>query len=285
MKLPLYAITIMIACSLVECWLSQIKQSHREIIFSCTMAISQQQLGHFEPLGLDSVENRMVLLYDFSDDKPIEFQKAWDLQERYLQDHLSGISVDRLIILQHEPVYTLGTASDESLILDDSVQVVRINRGGEVTCHCPGQLTIYPIINLRKYRQDIHWYVRALEQVILEALDICFAHHGRRDNVRPCRDDAFTGVFVPGFGKVAAVGVKCRRWITQHGVAVNVAKESLDFFSGIVPCGLTGDHAVVTCVNDLTENPVSVTQMASYVNQAFERVFCVQLKSYELERL
>ena len=242
------------------------------------MAVSQQQLGQFEPLEIHSTEGRIVMLHDYSNDQPMEFQKAWDLQEAYLQDHLRGDSRDRLIFLQHEPVYTLGTASDESLIFDKSVRVIRINRGGEVTCHCPGQLTIYPVIDLRNYRQDIHWYVRALEEVILEALDICFEHHGRRDDVQPLRDDSFTGVFVPGFGKVAAVGVKCRRWITQHGVAVNVEKESLKFFSGIVPCGLTGDHGVVTCVNDLVEKPVSVAQMAGYVKQAFELVFCVQLK-------
>lgn len=245
------------------------------------MAVSQQQLGHFEPLEIHSTEDRTVLLHDYSDHEPMEFQKAWDFQEEYLQEHLRGNSVDRVIFLQHEPVYTLGTASDESLILDNSVRVIRINRGGEVTCHCPGQLTIYPVIDLRRYRQDIHWYVRALEQVILEALYICFEHHGRRDEARPLRDGAFTGVFVPGFGKVAAVGVKCRRWITQHGVAVNVEKESLNYFSGIVPCGLTGDHGVVTCVNDLVEKPVSVVQMACYVKQAFELVFCVQLKGDE----
>lgn len=263
--------------------MSQIQKS-RDFILTCSMAVSQQQLGHFEPLNFHSVEDRIVLLHDLSDQAPMEFQEAWDLQERYLQDHLTGNCVDRLILLQHEPVYTLGTASDESMILDDSVRVIRINRGGEVTCHCPGQLTIYPIIDLRRYRQDIHWYVRALEEVILVALSICFEHHGRRDEVRPRRDDSFTGVFVPGFGKVAAVGVKCRRWITQHGVAINVDKKSLAYFSGIVPCGLTGDHGVVTCVNDLVEKPVSVAQMASYIKVAFERVFCVQLKGHENER-
>jgi lipoyl(octanoyl) transferase len=276
MKALLYYFSITLSsCSLVVSWILQARQARG---FTGAMAVSQQQLGQFEPLEIHSTDDRIVFLHDFSDYPPIEFQKAWDLQQEYLQDHLSGNCTDRLIFLQHEPVYTLGTASDESLILDNSVRVIRINRGGEVTCHCPGQLTIYPVIDLRKYRQDIHWYVRALEQVVLEALEICFEHHGRRDNVRPLRDDSFTGVFAPGFGKVAAVGVNCRRWITQHGVAVNVEKESLEFFSGIVPCGLTGDHGVVTCVNDLVDKPVSVAQMACYVKEAFELVFCAQLK-------
>lgn len=98
-------------------------------------------------------------------------------------------------------------------------------------------------------------------------------------DIEPTRDDNFTGVFVPGYGKIAAIGIKCRRWITQHGVAINIASDSLPPFQGIIPCGLTGSQAKVTCVNDLVKHPVTISQMASYMKVALEQVLAVQLVS------
>jgi lipoyl(octanoyl) transferase len=236
--------------------------------------------------------------------------------------------VDRIIMLQHQPIYTLGTASDESFLLassassgqapslnhknknnNDSIPVIRMDRGGEVTYHGPGQLTVYPVIDLRHYNQDIHWYIRALEQAVLVALDICMDRHGRcsqpalsssssattadlhHQQQQPYRHDHYTGVWVPGHGKVAAVGVKCRRWVTQHGVAINVTHRSLPPFAGIVPCGLTAIMTTtttttdsptttisgVTCVNSFVQQPVSVSEMAVYMKMALEEVFQVEL--------
>ena len=185
---------------------------------------------------------------------------------------------DVLLMLQHEAVYTLGTASDESFILNinnnsntNSIPIQRINRGGEVTYHGPGQLTVYPVLDLRHYRQDIHWYVRALEQVVILALQSL----GIPDAVR---DDETTGVWVQQH-KVAAVGVHARRWITQHGLAINVTPESLHAFEGIVPCGLHGRK--VGCVQQFLPNTkqVTVEEVASAVAVAFQKIFCVQLET------
>lgn len=116
-----------------------------------------------------------------------------------------------------------------------------------------------------------------MEEAVLLALELCLDRHGRvSSSIQPERDDSFTGVFVPGYGKIAAVGIKCRRWITQHGVAINVTPDSLAPFEGIVPCGLTGEHGQVTCVNDLVKEHVSVQQMAGYMQTALKRVLAIE---------
>jgi lipoyl(octanoyl) transferase len=159
----------------------------------------QQQLGSFESLqfGPEMQQERRVRIYDYSAEL-IPFQKAWEWQRESLDGQLDRLknensegsqfiaappdeeSLDLLLeggqdvifMLQHEPVYTLGTGSDESFLLGNThgVDVVRIERGGEVTYHGPGQLVVYPILDLRGYQQDIHWYMRALEEAILLAL-------------------------------------------------------------------------------------------------------------------
>ena len=178
--------------------------------------LAPQQLGEFKPINLVGDEEkqidrstRRVWLYDFvsnaQEDDKIPYEEAWDLQKRLMEQQLSRIGkrpkdpplydqfvplhvdtkeaslagCDSIIMLQHDPVYTLGTASDTSFIHDydyngdksSLIPIVRIERGGEVTYHGPGQLTVYPILDLRGYNQDIHWYMRALEEAILLALE------------------------------------------------------------------------------------------------------------------
>ena len=184
---------------------------------------------------------------------------------------------DSIIMLQHDPVYTLGTASDPSFIRNDNensnaatteIPVVRIERGGEVTYHGPGQLTVYPILDLRGYKQDVHWYMRALEEVILLALEKA----GVKGAVR---EDNLTGVWVSN-KKIAALGIKARRWVTMHGLAINVDMRSLQNFEGIVPCGLEGRK--VTCINEENGNTVTTVEQFSYhVKEALEEIFCVAL--------
>jgi lipoyl(octanoyl) transferase len=185
--------------------------------------------------------------------------------------------LDTVIMLQHEPVYTLGTASDESFIhsntgTDTKIPTIRMDRGGEVTYHGPGQLTVYPVVDLRNYQQDIHWYCRALEEAVLIALHDCGIVNAKRDN-------ATTGVWVDNY-KVAAVGIKCRKWITQHGVAINVESSSVAGFDNIVPCGLVGRQ--VGCVNQFLQEQqqpkaLTVAEFAVYMQSALEEVFCIEL--------
>ena len=186
-------------------------------------------------------------------------------------DNDVALGKDTIILLQHRPVYTLGTGSDPDFIkesgLSSSIDVVRIERGGEVTYHGPGQLVAYPILDLRGYKQDIHWYMRALEEAILLALESVGVEGA-------VREDDVTGIWIGG-KKVAALGVKVRRWITMHGLAVNVNQNSLGNFDGIVPCGLVGKD--VTCINDHLEEPISVEEFAKHMRKALEQIFEIDL--------
>lgn len=203
---------------------------------------------------------------------------------------------DTIIMLQHKPVYTLGTGSDERFVksisssndsTDDStnqlitsVPVIRMDRGGEVTYHGPGQITVYPVLDLRSYRQDIHWYMRALEEAIILAISKCATNN---KELRAEREDGITGVWIDNH-KVAAVGIKCRRWITQHGLAVNVEESSLSNFQGIVPCGLEGRK--VGCLNQFLieqgDEPITVPEFAVLIKEALEEILRIELVNQPL---
>lgn len=136
-------------------------------------------------------------------------------------------------MLQHQPVYTLGTGSSEENIHFDvkkaPFELYRTERGGEVTYHGPGQLVMYPIINLRYHKMDLHWYLRSLEEVIIRVLSSSFS-------MEASRIDGLTGVWVGG-QKLAAIGIRVSQWVTYHGLALNVTTD-LAPFQQIVPCGI-----------------------------------------------
>lgn len=142
---------------------------------------------------------------------------------------------DTLIALQHPPVYTLGNGNSEKYlnfnIEDSPIEIHRIDRGGEVTYHGPGQLVLYPILNLRYQKKDLNWYQRSLETVIIRALQSAFS-------IKSSTIEGLTGVWV-GDQKVAAIGIMCARWIVYHGLALNVTTD-LTPFEHIVPCGIKG---------------------------------------------
>lgn len=141
---------------------------------------------------------------------------------------------------------------------------MRIERGGEVTYHCPGQLVGYPILNLGRHQKDLHWYLRQLEEVLIQALAV----HGLKGD----RLEGLTGVWVEG-RKVAAIGIKVSRWITMHGFALNVCPD-LSGFGRIVPCGI-GDRPVGSMAEFLPG--ISLGEVQETVKAAFEAVFAVQL--------
>jgi len=129
---------------------------------------------------------------------------------------------------------------------------------------------VYPVLDLRHYRQDIHWYMRALEESILLALQACGIEAERQEDT--------TGIWIDNH-KVAALGVKCRRWITMHGFAVNVETTSLDNFEGIVPCGLEGRK--VGCINQFLpagQDPLTVAEFSRYLKVALEKVFQIEMQ-------
>ena len=155
---------------------------------------------------------------------------AW--QEALQARRLDGGN-DALLLLEHPPVYTLGRGADAGFLgaaPASAVPVMRVGRGGQVTYHGPGQLVGYPILDLRAHRPDVRWYVRALEQVLIDALDDLRIVAGRREGL--------TGVWVES-RKIGSIGVGIRRWVTYHGFALNVGPD-LSGFDRITPCGLAG---------------------------------------------
>jgi lipoyl(octanoyl) transferase len=185
----------------------------------------------------------------------ISFAAALTLQEdlvaRKRQDQSS---VDELLLLEHEPVYTIGRSPDRSSLLGAShlpYPLFPINRGGQATYHGPGQLIGYPIVDLRRCGQDLHRYLRWLEEMLIETL----AHY----EISAERREGLTGVWVEK-RKIASIGVGVRHWITMHGVALNVGGD-LSPFRHIVPCGIT--NVEMTSIEHETGRPISVVDVAA----------------------
>jgi lipoyl(octanoyl) transferase len=215
---------------------------------------------------VNSSRSRRCLLYQLPQ---VVFQDAWLWQQSLVSDRkLNAALDDVLILLEHPPVYTLGQGSDPIFLKFDPAQsdaeVVYIERGGEVTYHCPGQLVGYPILNLANYQKDLHWYLRQLEEVIIQVLAVY--------GLVGLRIAGLTGVWVEGY-KVAAIGIKVSRWITMHGFALNVCPD-LSGFEQIVPCGIA-DKPVGSMQQFIPS--IEVKLVRREVAIAFANVFNVQL--------
>ncbi|MGK7872055.1 MAG: lipoyl(octanoyl) transferase LipB [Xenococcaceae cyanobacterium] len=199
----------------------------------------------------------------------VPYSLAWEHQRSLVAQRINDPSLsDVLLLLEHPPVYTLGTGASLDFLKFDPAQtnweVHRIERGGEVTYHCPGQLVGYPILNLRYYQQDLHWYLRQLEETIIRLLGV-YGLEGHRLH-------GFTGVWLEGH-KVAAIGIKVSRWITMHGFALNVCPD-LRGFGHIVPCGIE-DKSVGSIAQFLPE--INIEQVRQDIATAFSQVFQVEL--------
>lgn len=190
-----------------------------------------QAQGCFEALNREA--RPTVRLLDLTEGTPVPYAKCCDLQTHLVNECIEGAR-DALILVEHPPVYTLGRGATQEHVLFDAEapgapELHRTERGGDVTYHGPGQLVMYPILALRNYKQDSHWYLRALEEVVVRACDKVGASGAGRA-------DKHTGVWLGGH-KVAAAGVAMRKWITYHGISLNYGVE-MERYRAIVPCGL-----------------------------------------------
>ncbi len=173
----------------------------------------------------------------------LAYDVALERQTALQTARLEGQAPDTLALVEHDPVFTVGLRVgaarhllwDQARLAAEGVSVRETNRGGDITYHGPGQLVAYPIVSLER-RRDLHAYLRFLEDVLIATA----ARHG----VTATRREGLTGIWV-GERKLAAIGVGVRRWVTLHGVALNVAPE-LKHFGGIVPCGIRPEQGVVT---------------------------------------
>jgi lipoyl(octanoyl) transferase len=189
----------------------------------------------------------------------MQFPRALALQERIVaKNREDPSSSDELLLLEHEPVYTIGRTPDRSSLLGAAHlphPVFSINRGGQATYHGPGQLIGYPIIDLRRCGQDLHRYLRWLERLLIEVL----AEYG----IAASQRESLTGVWIEN-RKIASIGVGVRHWITMHGFALNVCGD-LSPFNHIIPCGI--DNVSMTSMEKETGGTFSVADVADVLEK------------------
>jgi lipoyl(octanoyl) transferase len=232
----------------------------------------------------------------FEDLGQMDYRSAWDYQELLLQDNVqrkSGFPLQapaatthHLLFVEHDPpVYTLGKSGhmanvllSEQEIAARGIQFFKTNRGGDITFHGPGQLVSYPVLDLEKFFTDIGKYLRSLEEVIIVTLD--------QFGIQSGRSAGETGVWiepdVPARArKICAMGVRCSRWITMHGFALNVNTD-LSYFNHIIPCGI--GHKQVSSIEKELGRKIDMAEVKEKVKRNFELVFDAQIVDRALLR-
>ena len=166
------------------------------------------------------------------------YERALELQRALARERISGaIPEDMLLLVEHPPVVTMGRSaksrnliSSKEFLASKGVELFEVERGGDVTFHGPGQVVGYPIIDLKRHRQDLHWFLRQVEEALIRTL--------AEYSIPAERSTGFTGVWTKG-RKIASIGVHARDWVTWHGFALNVTTD-LSYFDMIIPCGIDG---------------------------------------------
>ena len=215
----------------------------------------------------------------------IDYEPAWELQKQLQTELIQAKRQEpprredhTLLFVEHPPVYTLGKSGNADHLLISEAQLaargakfVRIDRGGDITYHGPGQLVGYPILDLDRINPDIHLYLRNLEEVMIRT---CADY-----SVEAGRVDGKTGVWIPAAPgqrdrKICAMGIRCSRWVTMHGFAFNVNTD-LSYFSHIVPCGIS--NADVTSLSKETGQSMDMAEVQYRVARHFGQVFGVDM--------
>lgn len=194
----------------------------------------------------------------------VPYARGLEMQDELVARRRDGLAGDTLLLLEHEPVYTIGRTRERSSLGAASLlphPVHEISRGGQATYHGPGQLTGYPIIDLIRCGRDLHRYLRLLEQALIDTCTSFDVKAGRREGM--------TGVWVEN-RKLASIGVGVRRWISLHGFAINLTPESLAGFQAITPCGISG--VKMTCLAAESPQPIDRPRFTRALVPMLERV-------------
>ena len=199
----------------------------------------------------------------------VTYQTGWEWQKKLVAERKENPDLeDILILLEHYPVYTLGQGANLEYLKFDphnsNYELYQIERGGEVTYHCPGQLVGYPILNLHYYQQDLHWYLRQLEEVLIRVISIY--------GLKAERISGMTGVWLEDV-KIAAIGIKVSKWITMHGFALNVCPD-LAGFNKIIPCGIK-NKSVGSLKQFIPD--INITLVRQQIVEKFAEVFAVEI--------
>ena len=226
--------------------------------------------------------NREIKFIDLGQ---MDYKDAWDYQQNLFdeiikikkknrQNNTNNATPNYFIFVEHPHVYTLGKSGNISNLLIDKNQLknknaifYKINRGGDITYHGPGQIVCYPILDLENFFTDIHKYLRFLEETVILALEN-YGIKGERNNGK-------TGVWMdvdtPFPRKICAMGVRASRWVTMHGFALNVNVD-LDYFNNIVPCGLT-NNIVTSIYNERKDYDLAINDVKSDLKECFSKTF------------
>ena len=226
--------------------------------------------------------NRQIKFIDLG---LMDYKEAWDYQQNLFDEIVEIKKQNRknntdiktpnyFLFVEHPHVYTLGKSGDQSNLLIDKSQLknkkasfYKINRGGDITYHGPGQIVGYPILDLENFFTDIHKYLRFLEESVIITLD--------NFGIQAERNDGKTGVWLdvntPFPKKICAMGVRASRWVTMHGFALNVNVE-LDYFNNIIPCGLS-DNIVTSMNNELNKSVINIDEVKVVLKNSFSRTF------------
>lgn len=197
----------------------------------------------------------------------LDYKNSWNYQKELQKKVLIGDCSDSIIFVEHDSVYTFGKNSDKSNLLvskDSKIKIYETERGGEITYHGPGQIVCYPILNLKNFKQSVTWYMRALEEVIIETLKLL--------NIKATRKDGLTGVWVKD-EKIGAQGVRMSKWVTMHGFALNVNTD-LRFFNDIIPCGIK-DFGV-TSIEKIIGKEQDLSLVKEHILISFAKVFNIK---------
>ena len=231
--------------------------------------------------------NKQIIVKDLGHK---DYKETWDYQESLFEEIVELKRKNRaentnlptpnyFLFVEHPHVYTLGKSGHiENLLIDEAAlakkgaSFYKINRGGDITYHGPGQIVGYPIIDLENFFTDIHKYLRLLEEVIIRTL----ANYG----IKGERSEGETGVWLdvgtPFARKICAMGVRASRWVTMHGFALNVNTD-LGYFDNIIPCGIRG-KAVTSLNVELSKEKVDTEEVKIYILKHFEEIFGVSIK-------
>lgn len=205
----------------------------------------------------------------------IDFKSAWDFQKSVFLQVKQNQIPSALILCRHKPTITIGRQGHKKNILaadEDlerlSIKIYEIERGGDVTYHGPGQLCVYPIVNLNYFKKDAHWFLRSLESLLLEVL----AEFGIQAETRA----GLTGVWI-GEKKIASIGIAIKNWITFHGISLNIKRDDLANFSLIRPCGL---DIIMTSMDNILGNELGIDKVKEALIKKLKKTYFYDYADY-----
>ena len=193
-----------------------------------------------------------------------DYNETWKLQKKLQSKRILGEIEDHLLLVEHPPVFTLGKNASKKHIINNSedVSIIQTDRGGNITFHGPGQLVCYPILDLNHYKRSITWYMRELEQLIIDVLS--------EYDIKASRKKGLTGTWVKD-KKIAALGVRISKWVTMHGLSLNINPD-LAFYKNIIPCGIK-EYGVTSMAKIMGNEVPSMDEVKTKITKHFTKNF------------